>query len=548
MKKLYLLVSLNVLCIHLHSQNFSWGKAEGKYAYDYGYEVALDNAGNVYVAGKYEENAIFSGTTVNCAGNHDIFIAQYSPAGDLNWIKTAGGALGDYAHCLSTNKTSNVYIAGEIEGAGIPVNFQGSSTNYITKGDNDIFVASYDLLGNLVWAHTEGTYKSEKALGISNDNSGNVVICGYFTDTTKIGSTIIPGAGGHDVFLAKYDQNGNLLWAKQAGGPGRDEALNVECDAAGNIYVCGMHSNGAVFGSSTFPTVNTTSGYYLNTFIAKYAPDGTLIWAKSHGSDYDDVAWSLVLDNAGKIYVAGEFNAYATFDWASLTTTGMANIYVACYDAAGSVQWVTQAGGPIIDRARGIGTDGTNLYITGQFATTATFGSLTAVASDSSDIFIAQLNNSGNFTWVRSVGGVADAYEELGYESGNSVTASSGVAYATGSILNGGTFGSTNVTGYGRTDAFLTKLTTIVGIDENSTINSFHVYPNPGSGIFNIQYDGAQGKKSEVNIYNYLGELIYQINSGSSSIKLDLSKEKKGMYFIQLKSEDSVSLEKIVLQ
>lgn len=549
MKKLYLIVLLNILCVHLYAQNFSWAKAEGKYAYDYGYEVALDNAGNLYVSGKYEEDAIFSGTTISCAGNHDIFVAQYSPSGNLMWIKTAGGALGDYAHCLACNKTSNVYIAGEIEGAGIPVTFQGSSAVHTTKGDNDIFVASYDLMGNLVWAKTEGNHLSEKALGISYDNSGNVIICGYFTDTTRIGGTTIPGQGGHDMFIAKYSSNGTLLWVKIAGGPGRDEGLNVECDAAGNIYVCGMHSNGAIFGSSTFNTASTPSGYYLNSFLAKYAPDGTLIWAKSHGGDYDDVAWSLVLDNAEKIYVGGEFNAYAVFDWAALTTTGSANIYVACYDASGSVQWASQAGGPLIDRARGIGSDGTNIYITGQFGATASFGSHNITAVDSSDIFIAQLNNSGNFTWARTVGGPADAFENLGYESGNSVCADpSGVAYATGSLLSGGTFGSTSLTGYDRTDAFLTKITTFVGINETAGADSFHIYPNPGTGIFNIQYDEAFGKKTEINIYNYIGELIYQTNSITSDFKLDLSKEQKGMYLVQLKSDKNTLLEKIVLQ
>jgi hypothetical protein len=291
MKNLFLAVILNLFFVHLNAQSFSWAKSEGKYAYDYGYGVSTDNAGNVYLAGKYEEeNANFSGTLIPCQGNHDIFVAQYSPSGNLNWIKTAGGALGDYAHCLATNKTSNVYIAGELEGAGIPVTFEGTSVSITTRGDNDVFVASYDLNGNLLWAKSEGDFHSEKALGVTYDNSKNVIICGYFDEATNFGGTAITGNGGHDMFIAKYDENGNLQWMKHSGGPGRDEALAIQADAAGNIYVCGMHSNGAVFGSNTFNTVTTPSGTYFNTFVAKYAPDGSLLWAKSHGGDYDDVA------------------------------------------------------------------------------------------------------------------------------------------------------------------------------------------------------------------------------------------------------------------
>jgi hypothetical protein len=550
MKKLILLVTLNIFFAHLNAQNFTWAKAEGKFAYDYGYGIANDNSGNVYVAGKYEEDAIFSGTTLSCQGNHDIFVAQYSASGNLNWIRTAGGVLGDYAHSLACNKTSNVYIAGEIEGSNDLVSFQGTPITLTTKGDNDIFLASYDLNGNLLWAKSEGSSKSEKALGVSYDDAGNVVICGYFTDTTYFNGVMIPGNGNHDIFVAKYDATGNLLWVKHAGGPLRDEALSVKCDASGNIYVCGMHSNGFVCGSTTFSTVNTSSGYYMNAFIAKYASDGTLIWVKSEGGDYDDVAWSLTLDGAGKIYVTGEFNAYATFGGTGLTTSGEADIFVACYDNSGTVQWAVPAGGPLIDRARGIGTDGLHLFITGQYGGTASFGAGTLTAVDSSDIFVAELFNNGSFIWSSTAGGNADQPEYLGYESGNSICAEpSGTAYVTGSLLDNGSFGTNTISAYGRTDAFIAKMSTYVGMDEiNDPLSLIHIYPNPGNGKINIVADNGFKKETEISVYNYLGELIYRTDPHSSSVSIDLSKKDKGIYFVQVASEKDLSIEKIVLQ
>jgi hypothetical protein len=550
MKKIFLPVLLNIIFVHLNAQNFTWAKSEGKYAYDYGYGIATDNSGNLYVAGKYEDNAIFSGTTLPCAGNHDIFVAQYSAAGQLNWIRTAGGSLGDYAHSLACNKTSNVYIAGEIEGAGIPVNFVGSSVTLNTKGDNDVFVASYDLNGNLLWAKSEGSYFSEKALGVTYDNSGNVIICGYFTDTTIFGGVTIPGKGEHDIFVAKYDANGNLLWMKHEGGPGRDEGLAIKSDGDGNIYVCGMHSDGAVFGSATYNTANTPTGHYLNAFVAKYAPDGSLIWVKSEGGDYDDVAWSMTIDDNGKLYVTGEFNAYATFGGLALTTTGNADIYVACYNNSGDIQWLVQAGGTLIDRARGIGTDGLHLFITGQFGSTAMFGTNSVTASDSSDIFVAELFNNGSFIWATSVSGNADVYENLGYESGNSICAeASGAAYVTGSLLDSGTFGSTSLNTYGRTDVFIAKMTTYVGIDEpENPLSAIHIFPNPGKGKFNIVADNGFNKKTEINVYNYLGEIIYQAEPATSNVSIDLSNENKGIYFVEITSDKKLLTEKIVLQ
>jgi hypothetical protein len=546
MKKTYLLVLLNALFINLNAQSFQWAKREGLYAYDYGYGIAVDNAGNTIVAGKYEEEAIFSGTTLTNAGNHDIYLASYSPSGTLNWVKTAGGVLGDYAHAMSTDGANYIYIAGEIEGAGDVVSFEGSTTTLVTQGDNDIVVAKYDMSGNLIWAKSEGYWYSEKALGCANDNSGNVYICGYFSDNTIFNGVGITGTGSRDAFLAKYDANGNFQWVKVAQGPGREEGLDVKCDAAGNVYMCGMYTDGAVFGTTTLSSPLT----YYNNYLAKYAPDGTLLWVKTSGSDYDEVAWSLAIDNAGKIYMAGEFNAYALFDSYALTTTGNADIYVACYNDAGAVQWVSQAGGALIDRARGIGTNGSNIYLTGQFGNTATFGTHTLNAADSSDVFIAGLNNSGSWIWAMSVGGAADSLETLGYESGIAVTGdANGYVYATGSVLDGGVFGGTTYNDYAHTDIFVTKIAQLgAGIEENNS-GTLSIYPNPGNGDITIDLTNFIDQKNELTVSNCLGQVIEKRNNlPLAPLTMDLRNNEKGIYFIEVRSENTVSRSKVIIQ
>lgn len=456
MKKTYLFLLLNSLFIGLQAQNFEWGKREGKYAYDYGYGTATDNAGNVYVAGKYEEQANFSDTILPDQGNHDIYLAQYSPTGNLNWIKTAGGILGDYATAVSCDGSNYVYIAGEIEGVNSNIIFQGSTTTLTSICYNDIFLAKYDLSGNLIWAKQAGWWHNEKALGITSDQLGNVYICGFYNDTTMFESTQVLGYGKNDIFIAKYNSLGALQWVKKAGSSERDEAKYIKCDVAGNIYVCGMYSDGCAFGTQTLASQNG----YFNTFLAKYAPDGTLKWIKTAGGNYDDVAWGLTIDNAGKIYIGGEFNDALTFAGSQISTTGSADVLVACYDSLGTELWAKKAGGTCIDRARGIASDGTKIYITGQFCNSASFGTHTVTAADSSDIFIAALNNTGTFLWATSVGGVADSVETLGYESGNTICAdASGNVYASGALLDGGVFGTTSVDEWGRTDVFVTKIT-----------------------------------------------------------------------------------------
>ncbi|MGZ4035310.1 MAG: T9SS type A sorting domain-containing protein [Bacteroidia bacterium] len=555
MKKLYLAALLSSLFINLHAQTYSWAKREGLYEYDYGYGITTDNAGNVYTAGKYEMNANFSGTILPWQGNHDIFLAKYSPSGALTWITTAGGPSGDYAEGVACDGSNYVYIAGEIEGPKDTIKFQTSPTTtsspvtLITRASNDVFVAKYDLNGNLLWARSAGAYQNDKALAVTYDNSGNVYICGFFNDTAYFGtSTTIYGAGGNDIFVAKYDASGTFQWVKHAGSAGRDEAKSIKCDAAGNVYICGLFSGSITMGTFTL----TSPGSYYDAFIAKYAPDGTVLWAQNAGGSFDDVAWSMVLDNAGKVYITGEFNASANFGSHTLTTSGNADVFVACYDpATGSALWAKSAGGTLIDRARGIGSDGTNLFITGQFGSTASFGGHTVTAADSSDIFFAGLDNSGNFTWASSVGGPADSVETLGYESGNAICAEpSGNVYATGSLLTGGVFGTTTVGQYSRTDMFITKLL-MVGADvpETNASQNIRIYPNPTTGSFDLQIlNTLQSHPSLVKIYNVVGQEIdsRQVLAGDNEI--DMSGNEKGVYFIEVQTEETTVREKIIIQ
>lgn len=659
MKKTYLLIVLNLLFLGVQAQNFEWAKREGYWAYDYGYGIANDPAGNVYVAGKYEMNANFSGVTLPDQGNHDIYLARYSSSGTLDWITTAGGPLGDYAEALYCDGTS-LYISGEIEGYGSTITFENSPITLTSIGDNDVFVAKYDLSGNLLWAVSEGGSQSDKGLGITADNNGNVYVCGYYKDAANFSGTSITAMGtNRDIFVAKYDINGVFQWVRHAGSAGRDEAKSIKCDPAGNVYITGMHSDGAIFESTTL----TSPLGYVDIFLAKYAPDGSLIWVKSAGSDYDDVGWALTMDAAGKIYITGEYNAYALFDAIPLTTSGNADIFVACYDDAGNAQWAQSAGGDLIDRARGIGCDGTDIYITGQFSMSADFGSHSVGGVDSSEIFMAKISNTGNFVWAIAVGGPVDSVETLSYESGNAICGdASGNVYATGALLNGGAFGSSTFIPYSRTDAFITKISqgpdltapmtvmyspldnstniptnanlvltfneviqkgsgniiikeagsvtqlidvagsnvtitnnvvTIDGSDftENSIVNiemaagvfkdiannnyagiadaltwnftiggvtsikenlktGFTIYPNPTNGNFLVKWNSYPAQNTELIVTNCLGQTILKnkLSSSISQMNIDLSMEEKGIYFIEIKTDQTVTRKKIILQ
>ena len=553
MKKIYLLLMLNIMTFDIWSQ-VAWAKKGGLWAYDYGYGVVTDVNNNVYVAGKFEMNAIFGPMTASCQGNHDAYIMKYGPDGAEKWLKTAGGADGDYAWGISTDRTNFLYLAGEIEGF-TPIVFSGSSITLQGAGDNDVFVSKWDLDGNLIWARREGVITSEKALAVTNDNNGNVYICGYFTGSTNFNGLAVSGYGGRDIFIAKYDAQGTFQWVQKAGGTGRDEAKSIKTDNNGNVYVCGMFSGSASFGSNSVVSGDT----YIDSYIAKLSgADGSFQWIKKGAAVLDDVAWSLVLDNAGSIYVTGEFNSYISFQNPSsgLATTGNTNMYVAKFDGSGNVIWIRGGGGSMADLARGIGTDGNTVFLTGQFGGVATFGNITLVAADSSDVFVAAMDANGAFLWGLAGGGPADSYESLGYESGIAVTGNNNTAYATGGMLNNGNssgaisldFAGTSLTGYSRVDMFLVAVGSIgLGSPEESVSKQCALRPNPSCGLFQFN---SHLPLEQIVISDLSGKIVRVIHLKlDKDVLLDLSTEKDGIYFSSIyASSGEVFHQKIILQ
>ena len=251
-------------------------------------------------------------------------------------------------------------------------------------------------LPDFLWAHRIGGAGDQEIRAAAADPAGNMVVTGLTTDT----NSIFTSAGLEDIFLAKYDSAGALLWTRRAGGIGYDEGRGVATDAAGNIYVGGLFQNTASFG-----TTNLTSSGESDVFLAKYDPSGTLLWVRKAGSADFDEAHSIAVDSQGNVVLTGFFDANATFGTLTLTnTSGSDDIFVAKCNSAGTFLWARKAGGSATnDVGNGIAVDtNANIYVTGYFAGTATFGAITLTSSNSSpDSFLAKYDSSGNVLWAR---------------------------------------------------------------------------------------------------------------------------------------------------
>lgn len=451
-KLFFIAIFLNFYFTTLVGQSFEWAKRAGWYAFDLGYAVGADAAGNVYISGKYELNASFGNTHVSCAGNHDIYLAKYGPDGSFKWVRTAGGPSGDYTHAIACDAAGNSYITGEIEQT---VHF--GSVTITGNGSNDVFVAKYNTNGDLVWVKKlGGSHASDKGLGITL-SAGNVYVTGFFQGTANFAGTTLSTAGGEDIFIAKYSLDGAFQWVKRAGGSGNDEGTGISGDSEGNIYVTGFFANTANFGGSS-----VTSGGGSDMFIARYNSSGTCIWVKRIGNKGMDYGYGVAADNSGRIFVTGGFRYTTLFGSTSLKASGgHADMFVTCFNSSGNVIWAKRGGGNYNDYGRAIAADNSsNVYITGNYGFTADFGGTTISGADSAEIYFASYDASGNFRWVLRASGVADDSDPDRFiEMGLSICVDPNRnVFASGAYRSASTFGSTTLSKWDHTEVYVTKI------------------------------------------------------------------------------------------
>lgn len=448
-----LVVFFLLLNSNTNAQSFQWAKRAGSYAFDLGYGIGTDSAGNVYIAGKYELNANFEGTIVGCAGNHDIYIAKYSPLGVFQWVRTAGGVIGDYAHALAVDGAGNSYVTGEIERTA-----WFGSVSLTSRGSNDVFVVKYNTNGDLQWAkNLGGGIASDRGLGIS-ESKGNIYVTGAFQGKAYFPGNTFLSSGGVDIFIAKYNSAGDFQWIQRAGGAGNDEGYAVSSDLTGNAYVTGYFS-----GTANFSGTSIASKGANDIFIAKYNPAGALLWVKRAGGTASDYGMGIEVDNYNNVFLTGGFRLTSTFGSISLKALGGdADIFIARYTSSGDCVWANKAGGNINDYGRAIALDASsNCYITGNFGLSATFGAITITGVDSTEIYFASYDASGNFRWVLQAGGIADVSDPDRFiEMGLSIaTDLSGNVLASGAYRSSSTFGGTTLNPWGNhTDVYITKI------------------------------------------------------------------------------------------
>jgi len=520
------------------------------------------------------------------------FWAINSNAQECYWSSHAGGLYHDGNWVLGVDRLGCVYTNGSTDSHQCYFN---SDTLY-SGGSNLAFIVKYDNNGNEVWIKEfDGAGNSEdgfvSVVGVIDTIRNVIFVSGSFYGELSISDTNLYGTG-MTIYIIKMDFNGNMIWARTAGGAGEDYSSGISIDENGNIYLSGQNSEPASFGNITIPP---------GGFLAKFNGDGDLIWAKNKfrywmqysSSPYTEAPPYQILYSGQKIFVNGSINNDTIIIDTIIKYPGAGNIssYIASFDTSGNIEWINFAGGPQGTRGLQFSADQyDNIFVTGDFMKTGIFGTDTLRNSSAvCDGFIAKYGIDGNLKWVKQVNATEWSHGKAVISDNNGGAYFSGTLSGTaqfgndlltsgssndmflaryltdgsckgviqytkgelshlaidknGNIILAGSFENTLTIGpntfnsYGQDDLFVAKCSAITGIEEKtkSKQTQLVIYANPTTGKCNITIpdDFRNEKNLVLQIFDASGRMVQKTPvsiTDQGKISVNISEEAKGVY------------------
>jgi hypothetical protein len=370
---------------------------------------------------------------------------------DFGWAQRNGGPFSDFGSAIALDGSGNVFITG-------------STTKSV--GDEDILIRKLDENGDLVWSKEIGASAYDQGRSVAVDDSGNVVVTGIFSGTVNfdpgVGTSELTSVGFDDVFISKWNSNGDLVWAKSIGSAVPDIVYDIALDSSGNVYTTGRFFDTVDFDPGTGAYNLTVAGNEA-IFISKLDASGDFVWAKSLDAPHSIFGLSIAVDAGGSAYTTGCFEFTVDFDPGpevyNLTSNADSyDAFVSKLDRNGNFVWAKSMTGTSCGNSITVDLNG-NVFTTGYFKGSVDFdpgaGSYNLTSLGDSDIFVSMLANNGDFVWAKSTGGMGNDY-------GMGITVETGGVYTTGSFSNTIDFDPGprvyNLTSVGGEDIFVSKL------------------------------------------------------------------------------------------
>jgi hypothetical protein len=484
-----LLLTLSLMPVKAQNSRV-WATYYGGALYDAGNCVATDASGNVYLAGYTNSTTgIASGGFQNAygGGTYDAFLVKFDASGNRLWATYFGYNNNDHAYAIAIDHAGNVYLAGGTSSvSGIA---SGGFQNTYGGGNYDAFLVKFDASGNRLWATYYGGAGWEEAYGVATDTAGNVFLAGFTNSSGGIASGGFQnsyGGGSYDSFLVKFNAAGNRLWATYYGGPGAEgyDGNSVCTDHSGNIYLTGWTSSTTGIASGGF---QNTAGGSQDAFLVKFNSSGNRIWATYYGGTGDEGGISNILfgknvatDFSGNVYLSGtsaSTSGIASNGYQNSYGGGTYDCYLSKFDSTGNRLWATYYGGTGDERGWGVATDALgNACLTGRTNSTSGIasGGFQNTNFGNYDAFLVTFSPSGNRLGATYFGGTNGEWAYCPAIDASGMIYLPGFTFSTSGVASGG---FQNTFAGGTYDAYLAKFTSpfcsVTGTDVQTACNAF---------------------------------------------------------------------------
>jgi hypothetical protein len=498
-KYLFVIIILSLESFSCIAQNWLWARNYGNLWQDNASFIDVNM--DIYIGGHTAPSSTYTG----------LFISKYNLSGNPEWDINFGGSLNNSL----TNNISD--IVSDYEGKNIYA--CGYFTNQIlidtilVDGNNniDLYFTKIDSSGHVQWVIDAGDDSTDVGTSMAVDSAGNVYLMAVFrSEDTLSGIPVVRGS-----ILAKYNSNGNCLWARKIGENiyGLLKLKNNEIYIAGNIK---QDADSFKVGSSSFITKGPS-----DIFISKFDTSGNFIWAKSQGWYGYDLLHSFDVDQQSNLYICGRYSDSTIIGTDTLRDS---EVYFAKFDSAGSYQWSKNYGNWYSSVSVDLNND---IYVSGVCSDTIVISGNTILPN----AYILKFNPAGAYLGI------------ILFSEGNlQIDCDSiGRIVACGGFSNSITTSSGTIVSHGQLDAFVAMHDAITGEEEieRHSENSLEIFANPTNGLCNIKVPDELLNGNyhfTLKLYDSKGNLLQseEITPQTESLQLNLEQEAKGIYLVTL--------------
>lgn len=527
--------------------------------------TVTDRDGNVFMSGiitGHSDSAAFGPYRIYNPGHYtQMVVVKADTSGNYLW------AMGTqktnvYPVAMTTDKWGNLYLLGKYENAECVI---GADTLRDTFYSVMCFIVKIAPNGTVLWARNVAPQSNPG--GVGADTSGNVYVCGsFFTAGINIGGNMLvntspaggtSGYGGSaDIYVAKFDTGGTILWAKSFGGDTTDQPKTMTVTSNGTIYMAGYFQSHTLQADTLTIANGGLNG--KGKFLACYDANGNSVWLHSMNEHIE--VNSMTTNRGGSIFMTGSIDTSVVDGSRFLYNQGRQDVYIAKYDAAGNPVWSRAAGGIKDDIGNSITTDMCgNLWVSGQMSCVNGITGydmylesfvLRELAGSYDPMFVAWYDTTGNFKDAFALPSGGDD------ESGIAVD-NRGNFFLGGDLQAPMVFGSTLLLPTGHEIGFIARYhydsvicpgqLTLATEDLSGNARHIIIYPNPAYEMCTIECATALAPGAKVELYDMTGRCAGVWPLAGKSTEIPLRQLNNGVYQCRIFTGTGITMLKLTV-